>query len=326
VGVGEASAVCSNLIKGLAPQFHKRNRVLDIILGIIPFIVLFPFAQLGNVMVFKKIKARLGGRFIAGISGGGALPQYVDRFFQAAGILLLEGYGLTETAPILAVRKQHAPVSNTVGPLLKDIEYMVIDTEGKKVGPGEKGVLYVKSDQVMKGYYKKPEETNAVLQDKWLNTGDIAVFTHQGEFKIIGRTKETIVLMGGENIEPNPIEQMLVQSEYIDQAMVVGQDQKFLGALIVPNMEKIEAVADEMEIQYIISEELLNNPEIQNIINNEIQSRVNPKNGFKSFERIFRFTLIPKQFEAGKELTQTLKIRRNIVTEKYKQEIERLFR
>ncbi len=324
VGVGETYAYFYNMFRGLLPQFRKRIRSLDIIISIIPLILLSPLKALGNILVFSKLKARLGGKFIAGISGGGALPPYVDRFFQAAGVLLLEGYGLTETAPILAVRKQKAPVTSTVGPLLRDIEYRVLDENLTPLPPGHKGVLWVKSDQVMKGYYKKPEATAEVLQDGWLNTGDIVIFTHTGEFKVLGRAKETIVLMGGENVEPTPIEDKLVQSEYIDQAMVVGQDQKFLGALIVPNMEKLEQIASAEEKPYIDKEELLEDPEIQNVIYNEIQHLVNSKTGFKPFERIFRFKLLAQPFEVGKELTHTLKIRRDVVNELYKKEIKQL--
>jgi long-chain acyl-CoA synthetase len=178
----------------------------------------------------------------------------------------------------------------------------------------------------MEGYYKRPEATAEVLSDGWLNTGDVAVFTHGGAFTILGRAKDTIVLMGGENVEPTPIEEKLVQSEYIEQAMVVGQDQKFLGALIVPNMEMVESYASEKGTSYIEAAELLERPEVQDLFHDEIQSLVNPKNGFKAFERIFRFTLIPKPFEVGRELTHTLKKRRNVVHELYSKEIRDLFR
>ena len=325
VGVGELFARFRNLLFGRAPQFHKRSRILDGFISIIPIILLFPLKMLGNLLVFRKLKARLGGEFIAGISGGGALPDYVDKFFQAAGILLLEGYGLTETAPILSVRKEKKPVSGTVGPLLKDIEYRVLDENNKEVGPGEKGVLWVKSDQIMKGYYKRPEATAEVLKDEWLNTGDISIFTHTGEFTIIGREKETIVLMGGENVEPTPIEDKLKQSEFIDQAMVIGQDKKYLAALINPNQEKLEASAQEYNIQYVDWEELCTNPQMQNLVNTEIQNLINAKTGFKSFERIFKFVLLPRPFEVGKEMTRSMKIRRNVVEDLYKKEIKRLF-
>ncbi|MFQ3620276.1 MAG: AMP-binding protein [Spirochaetales bacterium] len=326
VGVGELHGLLTDMLLDRMPQFIRRNRIIDFALAIIPWILILPFKILGDILVFKTIKTKLGGRFIAGVSGGGALPPYVDRFFRSAGILLLEGYGLTEAGPILSVRKQKHPVMGTIGPLLPGVEYKVVDESGNSLPPNHKGVLYVKSPQIMLGYYKKPDITAQVLQNGWLNTGDLAIFTHKGECKIVGRAKETIVLLGGENIEPTPIEETLVQSEYIDQAMVVGQDKKFLGALIVPNLEKLEAFATERGISYISREELLDLPVVQEQIHDEIQRLINPKNGFKVFERIYRFKLLPKPFEVGKELTNTLKIRRNVVQELYKKEIEALFR
>jgi long-chain acyl-CoA synthetase len=326
VGVGQTYAVLRNTFTGLIPQFQKRSRVLDIAMSAIPLALLTPFKLLGDVLVFKSLKDRLGGRFVAGVSGGGALPPYVDNFFQAAGIKLLEGYGLTETGPILAVRRQLAPVAGTVGELLPDIQYKVLDEDGAECPPGKKGVLWVKSEQLMDGYYKKPEETAAVLQDGWLNTGDVCVFTHTGAFRILGRVKETIVLRGGENIEPTPIEDRLVKSDYIDQAMVVGQDQKFLGALVVPNDEQMEAFAAENRIEYIDKEELVDHEEFREQVRKEIESLVNAKNGFKIYEHIYRFKIIPKHFEAGSELTNTLKMKRDVITEEYRREIDNLFR
>jgi long-chain acyl-CoA synthetase len=325
VGVGELHGLLSDMVMDRMPQFIKRSRILDFTLAVIPWILITPFKVLGDILVFKNIKEKLGGRFIAGVSGGGALPPYIDRFFRAAGILLLEGYGITEAGPILSVRMQKHPVMGTIGPLLPGVEYRVVGEDGAVLPPNHKGVLYIKSPQVMLGYYKKPDITAQVLQDGWLNTGDLAIFTHRGECKIVGRAKETIVLLGGENIEPTPIEEMLEQSEYIDQVMVVGQDQKFLGALIVPNMEKLETFANEHGISYVAKEELLDNPEVQDKIHDEIQQLVNPKNGFKMFERIYRFKLLPEHFQEGRELTHTLKIRRNVVNELYKKEIESLF-
>ncbi len=326
VGVGQTYAVLRNTFNGLIPQFQKRSRILDIAVSVIPLVLLSPFKLLGDALVFKSLKQRLGGRFVAGVSGGGALPPYVDTFFQAAGIKLLEGYGLTETGPILAVRRQLAPIAGTVGELLPDIEHKVLDEQGQECPPGKKGVLWVRSEQIMDGYYKKPEETSAVLQDGWLNTGDVCVFTHTGAFRILGRVKETIVLRGGENVEPTPIEDRLVKSEFIDQAMVVGQDQKFLGALIVPNQERMETFAAENRIEYIDTEELVDHEELREQVRKEIESVVNAKNGFKIYEHIYRFKIIPKHFEAGKELTNTLKMKRDVITEEYKRQIEDLYR
>ncbi len=326
VAVGEMFATFLNMFTGRLPDFTPRYHIVDKIIAILPILILAPFKALGYLLVFRKIQAKLGGRFIAGISGGGALPSHVDRFFYGAGIKLLEGYGLTETGPVLAVRKQKHAVFGTVGPLLKDIEHRVIDTEGVILPEGRKGTLFVKSEQLMQGYYKQPEKTNEVMQDGWLNTGDIAIFTHSGEFKILGRTKETIVLLGGENIEPVPIEDKLNASEAIQQSMVVGQDQKFLAALIVPEMSKLEEFALDNSITYVESDELLSNPEIQEYVHNEIQKQVNTKNGFRHFECIFRFKLLSQPFEIGKELTHTLKIRRDVVNHEYQHVIEELFK
>ena len=324
--VGEIHTYLYDMFSGLLPQFSRRNRFVDITVSVIPLIVLTPFKKLGEVLVFRKLKAKLGGRFKAGISGGGALPSHIDKFFRTVGITVLEGYGLTETAPILAVRKDTKPIPNTVGPLLEDIEHRVISKDGAIMPVGFKGELHVKSEQIMQGYYKEPEKTAEILKNGWLNTGDIAVFTHTGEFKILGRSKETVVLRGGENVEPVPIEDKLNQSPYISQVMVVGQDQKFLGALVVPEMEELEKLAIEKNISYFEKEELVSNPFIHELMQNEIQSLVNAKTGFKAFERIFRFKLLPKEFEVGVEMTHSLKIRRNVVEKLYRNEIKELFK
>jgi long-chain acyl-CoA synthetase len=325
VGTGSAHAYFKSMFQGRRAQFLPRNAVADKVVSVLPLVFLTPFRLLGNLLVFRTIKAKLGGRFVAGVSGGGSLPPSVDHFFQAVGILLLEGYGLTETGPILTVRKKSFPVFGTIGPMLRGVEYRVVDEAGNAVGPNTKGLLYVKSPQVMLGYYKRPDETEKVLSGGWLNTGDLALYTHRGEFRIVGRAKETIVLLGGENIEPIPIEETLAQSDYIEQIMLVGQDRKFLGALIVPNMEKIETVAKEKGIEYVEKEELLENPVVQNQVHDEIQRLINPRQGFRVVERIFRFKLLPDQFEVGRELTMSLKVRRDVVARMYAKEIESLF-
>lgn len=327
LGVGEIYADLRTTFFGRLPRFQKRNRIVDAVAAAIPFLLLTPVNALGSTLVFKSLRERLGGRFVAGVSGGGALPPHVDKFFQAAGILVLEGYGLTETGPVLAVRDQLRPVPGTVGALLPDIEYRVVGENGVAVGPGHKGELHVRSPQVMEGYYKKPEETSRVLSDDgWLNTGDLVLFTYDRELRIVGRSKETIVLLGGENIEPQPIEDAILQSDLIDQVMVVGQDQKFLGALVYPNEEKMLEFARQREIEFVEQDELLENEQFHAQLHREIQDRVNGRNGFKAFEQVFRFRMLPKPFEVGDELTQTMKVRRSIVHEKYAREIAELFR
>lgn len=326
VGIGKVHARLSFLVRGLLPEFKRRVKFFDFLAGIIPFLLLYPLRGLGNVLVFKKIKAKLGGRFVAGISGGGALPPEDDLFFAACGILLLEGYGLTETAPVLGVRDQSRPVPGTVGPVFPGMSIKIVDDEGNTLPPGRKGLVMAKGPQVMAGYYKKPDLTAEVLsEDGWFNTGDLGMLTRNNELKIMGRAKDTIVLLGGENIEPSPIEQRIQESAYIEQAVVVGQDRKFLGALIVPNFEELENFAKTNNISYVQIEDLIECPEIIDLVHGIISDTISAKNGFKQFERIFRFHILPAGFEVGEELSQKQEIKRHVIGEKFKKEINGLF-
>jgi long-chain acyl-CoA synthetase len=240
VAVGKAYTGLKNMFTGAAPRFKKRLRILDILLSFLPLVILWPWQILGKVLVFGKITSRLGGRFRAGVSGGGSLPVSVERFFAAAGITLMNGYGLTETSPVIAIRNYFKPVAETLA-VLPGTEIKILDEEGKTCPPGKKGTIYARGLQIMQGYFENPEATKKIIDPEgWLNTGDLGVWTHRGNFAIVGRAKDTIVLFGGENIEPVPIESKLLESELIEQVMVVGQDQKFLGAIIVPNLKELE--------------------------------------------------------------------------------------
>jgi len=326
VGVGGTYKHFSDMFSGLIPDFRRRNRFLDKLVAAIPLIALTPLKVLGNALVFGKIQARLGGRFVAGVSGGGALPPAVDAFFGSAGVLLLEGYGLTETAPVLAVRHQLRTVPGTVGELLNGTECQIRSEEGTVLPPGEMGIIFVRGPQVMKGYYQRPELTAAVLDsDGWLNTGDLGMLSHRGELKITGRAKDTIVLLGGENIEPLPIEQKLQESDYIERAVVVGQDQKYLAALICPNVEAITAYADENHVPYMETADLLESEGIRELIDGEVSTMVNTRTGFKGFELIYRNTLIPDDFEIGRELSAKQEIKRHVISERYGEVIRKMF-
>jgi len=326
VGIGEAHSYFRNMLLDRLPKFSPRSRVVDIAVAIIPFILLSPLRALGNVLVFKKIREKLGKGFIAGISGGGALPPSVDKFFDALGILVLEGYGLTETAPVLAVRLRTHPVTGTVGPIHRGTEIRIVDEHGNILPAGEKGVIQVRGPQVMLGYYKRPDLTAKILsEDGWLDTGDLGMLTIHGEIKIVGRAKDTIVLRGGENIEPVPIEQRLCESPYIQQAVVLGQDQKYLAALIVPQEEALTQWAEENEIPFADYASLLDQPEVKELIDGEINACVNTKNGFKPFERIFRFALLATPFEPGRELSAKQEIKRHTINDLYKNQIRTLF-
>jgi long-chain acyl-CoA synthetase len=316
-----------DLTFGLLPNFHGRFRALDSLLGFFPWLLLLPLEGLLRAVAFNRIKKEFGGHFKAGISGGGSLPARVDLFFNSLGIRLQEGYGLTETAPLLSVRQYKRSRRGTIGQLLPNTSARIIDGSGKLLPPGRNGIIFVKGGQVMKGYYQKPAVTAAVLsEDGWFNTGDIGMLTYDNELRITGRAKDTIVLRGGENVEPVPIECRLRESPYIQQCIVVGQDQKSLAALIVPWQQTIMDFAEENSIPVVDYELLLQQPEINEIIASDISERINLKTGFKPYERIFKFVLLPKPFEPGKELSGKGELLRHNITALYAKEIYKMFK
>ena len=288
-------------------------------------------SRLLDRLVLSQLRAIVGGKFRGTISGGGALQPHVDEFFNFIGIPVLEGYGMTETSPVLAVRTWKNLVIGTVGPTYPGTEVRIVDLEnGKTVFPslwqrghgrGLQGEIHVKGPQVMRGYYKDPEGTERVLKDGWMNTGDIGMVTFNNCLKILGRSKDTIVLLSGENVEPLPIESRLVESPLIDQCMVVGQDQKALAVLIVPSLEGGRkaglVVADR--------EELLGREDAHRLVDREIRRLVGAETGFKPFERIAAWRFVPKAFDVGDELTNTFKIKRHVVSERYAALIAEMF-
>lgn len=293
--------------------------------GVLPFLLL-------DQLVLKKLRLVVGGCFRGTISGGGALPPHVDAFFNDIGIPVLEGYGLTESCPVLAVRTWRRLVIGTVGPFFPETEVRIVDPttgatlypdpERRDLGRGRRGEIQAKGPQIMKGYYKDPEGTARVLRDGWLATGDLGVVTFNDCLKIVGRCKETIVLLGGENVEPLPIESKLLESPLIDQCMVVGQDQKHLGVLIVSSVRGF-AAAGVVEPD---SAALAARPEARGLIQSEIRRLICGETGFKNFERLAAFEVIGKPFEVGDELTMTFKLRRHVIIEKYVDRIEKMFR
>ena len=293
---------------------------------IIPYLLTLPLYKLGDKLVFSKIRAKMGTGFHIGVSGGGALPPAIDEFFWTVGITLLEGYGLTETAPVVAVRQNTKPVFGTIGKCLKCLEIRVVDDDGNVVKNGVRGELQVKGPTVMKGYYKRDDLTSKVIdKDGWFSTGDIAFLTVNDEICLRGRKKDTIVLRGGENVEPLPLEMKLSESHYIGTAVVVGQDERQLGALIIPAKEEIETFAKENNIIYNDYEELCQSRKIHSLIESEISMLVNKKNGFRPFEIIGNFAVLTKDFEVGVELSAKQEIMRYRINEIYAKEIKKLF-
>lgn len=291
-----------------------------------PWLLLYPVRLLGKLLVLNKIKSMTGKHLRTGIAGGGAYPKYIDTFFQAVGIPVVEGYGLTETSPIVSVRPIAAPVMRTVGTPLRHVEVRIVDDNGVVLGRCKKGSLQVRGPTVMKGYYKRDDLTEKVMTDDgWLDTGDIAILTVDGEIQLRGRKKDTIVLLGGENVEPLPIEERMNSSRFIEKSVVVGQDCRYLAALILPSKDDIESYATENKIPYNDYEELVHSDAIHKLLESEINEQVNPKMGFKAYERINRFAIITKPFEIGVELSAKQEMMRYKISIQYEQLIKTLY-
>jgi len=326
VAIGGAYSRLDNLYRGLTPSFRPRSRALDKIVSAIPRLALMPLNAVGRNVILKPIRHLFGTRLKAAVSGGGSLQRKVDLFFAGAGICLMEGYGLTEAGPVVAVRNLSTLEAGTVGTAFPGMEIKLLDESGIECPPGKMGVIYARSAQVMKGYYHDPESTAKVLSaDGWLNTGDLGVMTHDRALAIVGRIKDTIVLSDGENVEPVPIEKHLSYSPFIATAVVVGQDQKHLGALIVPDFENLGEYAKANGIVWDGVEDLLGKSEIRSLFRREIDAAVCHRNGFKPFERIYDFTLLTKVFEVPRELSAKQELKRNEVNRLYAKDIEGIF-
>ena len=326
VAVGLFHAHHARNVKGLNPHFVSYTKITRPIISFIPYLFSLPLYALGNALVFKKIRTKLGTGFRQGVSGGGALPPNIDAFFWAIGVSVTEGYGLTETAPVVSVRPLGRPVFGTIGKPLSCTTVKIVDDNGKDLPVGQLGTVMIRGTSVMKGYYKRQDLTDAVIdKDGWFDSGDLGLKTLDGELILRGRKKDTIVLRGGENTEPVPIEMKLQESPFIAQAVVLGQDQRFLGALIVADETEVKSYAAEQGILADSFEDLLAKPEIKKLFERQIASLINHENGFKLFERINRFALLAKPFEAGVELSAKQDIMRYKITSLYSNQIDSLF-
>lgn len=298
---------------------------------VLRWIIVLPWYGFFNAAVLERIRLGAGGSLKATISGGGALPIHIDKFFNYVGIPVLEGYGMTETSPVISVRSINNLVVGTVGPPIPETEVRIVDNETGELlfpnsnlphnGMAQRGEIWVRGPQVMKGYYRDPELTQITFTDGWLRTGDIGIITHNNCLKILGRSKSTIVLSSGENVEPEPIEMRLQQSQFIDQCMIVGQDKKFLSALIVPGIHEFKQAGFREET----IEELVSNPIANKIIREEIKKLTAQSNGFKKYEQLRDFRILPATFEVGTELTNLYKIKRHVVEKKFSHVIDELF-
>ncbi len=279
------------------------------------------------MLIYRKVRRALGPNFQHAISGGGSLPAYLDLFYEVVGISILNGYGLTETSPVLCARRPDNNVRGTAGPPLPGTEFRIVDPETRQpLPPGEKGLILARGPQVMMGYYNNPEATAKVLSsDGWFETGDLGWLTPDGQLVITGRAKDVIVLLNGENIEPQPLEDACLQSPYISQIVIVGQDQKKLAALIYPNLDALKAWAAEQGIP-TAETELLVHPQVRRFILQEVRRRIQERPGYRPDEQVADFRFLPEPLSVENGLmTQTLKIKRNPVAERYAHLIQEMY-
>ena len=305
---------------------------------------LWPVHRLADKLVYQKVREATGGQINQAISGGGSLARHLDDFFEIVGVEVLVGYGLTETSPVTNVRRPSHNVRYSSGLPMLETEIKIVDPETRQPLPvGERGLVLIRGPQVLKGYYKNPEATaKAIDSQGWFDSGDLGWITPQNDLVLTGRAKDTIVLTNGENIEPQPIEDACLRSPYIDQIMLVGQDQRSLGALIVPNLDALQqwaasqklhlhlpnsiAAGSDVPAQEFRKEIDLDSKEVQNLLRAELNREVQNRPGYRPDDRISTFKLIlePFSIENGM-MTQTLKIRRPVVTERYRDIINGMF-
>ncbi len=269
---------------------------------------------LAHRLVFSKLHQRIGGKLRFFVSGGAPLSADIARFFERAGIIILEGYGLTETSPVIAVNPLDKYKIGTVGPPIYNVEVTI----------AEDGEILTRGPHIMKGYYKQEEATREAIDEQgWLHTGDIGMLDEEHYLSVTDRKKNLIVTSGGKNVAPQPIEGALGNSPYIEQILLIGDRRNFISALIVPNFENLKQWANKHRLYYGTQEELIQLTEVNTLFREELEERTQD---FARYEQVKQFRLIPREFTIGNgELTPTLKIKRRVVEEEYHDLIESMY-
>ncbi len=268
---------------------------------------------LATRLVFSKLHARLGGRMRLFISGGAALPRDVAEFFLAAGWLVLEGYGLTETSPVIAVNRVDAFRFGSVG----------LPIEGVEVRIAADGEILCRGHNIMKGYYGDEDATADAIRDGWFHTGDIGVIDDGGFLRITDRKKDILVTAGGKNVAPQPIEGLLKASPYIAEVVLVGDGRPFIGALVTPEFEEVRRYCEEQGAPVADLDAMAASPLVARLL----QSEVDRLSGdFARYEQVRKVAVLPAAFSIeGGELTPTLKVRRRVVLERYQDRVSALY-
>ncbi|MCQ2739968.1 MAG: AMP-binding protein [bacterium] len=288
-----------------------------------------PIHFLSMHTIYKMVKKSAGLNFRVTISGGGALSMRDELFYDAIGIDVRIGYGLTETSPVITLR--HVGDKNFLGSVGKpfgEMEIKVVNPQtNESCTPFKQGLVMTRGPQVMKGYLKDKKATDAVIdKNGWFNTGDLGWLTKDNNLVLVGRLKETIVLSSGENVEPQPIEEACLMSPYIEQIVLVGQDKSGIGALIVPSKEALEKCGIEMKNTVNYKDTEIDDSVLHELIRNEINQNIEKKPHLKPFEKIKQFVMLSTGFSVDNGLlSATAKIKRNKVFEKYSEAIEKMY-
>jgi long-chain acyl-CoA synthetase len=281
---------------------------------------------LADRLVFEQVREGVGGNIEFFISGGGSLSPELSRLFDGMGLPILEGYGLTETAPVVSVNPPEAPEIGTIGPPVFDEEVRV----DSSVVPddfdadGEVGELLVRGPNVTDGYWNNPKATEDTFDDGWFRTGDVVEQRPDGYLAFRERSKQLLVLSTGKNVAPGPIEDAFAQRQLVEQCMVLGDGEKFVSALVVPNTERVREWADEEGID--LPEDtagLCHDEHVQECIK-AVVNEVNEN--FEEYEQIKKFALVPEEFTEDNDLmTPTMKKKRRNIRERYEDEIDRIY-
>jgi long-chain acyl-CoA synthetase len=272
---------------------------------------------LANKLIFSKWRDGLGGNIKAIVTGAAACQVRLLRVFTAGKIVIMEGYGLTETSPVISVNRYDEKNRRfgTIGPVIKNVEVRL----------AEDGEICCKGDNVMMGYYKQPEITAQVIsEDGWFHTGDIGVWVEDRFLKITDRKKEIFKTSGGKYVAPQPIENKMKESAFIEQMMVVGAEQKFAGALIVPNLTNLKDWCAKHQINATTTtDKILRDPRVIELYKGIVEEY---NQLFNHVEQVKKFELLESEWTIdGGELTPTLKLKRKVIMEKYRDAIERIY-
>jgi long-chain acyl-CoA synthetase len=270
--------------------------------------------KLASRLVFAKWREALGGRIRVFASGGAALTDEIALIYIGAGMPVVQGYGLTETSPVISAGMIDDNRVGTVGRPIRNVEVRI----------AEDGEIEVRGPNVMRGYYNKPADTHAVFSaDGWFKTGDIGTLDEDGFLRITDRKKELFKTSGGKYIAPQPIEQMIKSSRFVNQVVLIGNSRKFPAALIVPDWEQLRSYAELKGLDARTPQEFIKHPRIINLFERQVAAHTP---GLAQFERVKRIALLENELTIeGGEMTPTLKVKRRVIDEKYKDVIDRLY-